>query len=37
MSAIPSTLIDIEVESAPTSGRLFFLDLGAGRTLSASP
>jgi hypothetical protein len=37
MSAIASTPIDAEAENAPTSGRLFFLDLGAGRILSANP
>ena len=37
MSAIASTPIDAEAKSAPTSGRLFFLDLGAGRILSANP
>jgi hypothetical protein len=37
MSAIASTPIDIETKSARTSGRLFFLDLGAGRILSANP
>jgi hypothetical protein len=31
MSAIASTSIDAEVKNAPTSGRLFFLNLGAGR------
>jgi len=36
MSAIASTPIDAEAKSAPTSGRLFFLDLGAGRILSAN-
>ena len=37
MSAIDSTPIDAEAKNAPTSGRLFFLDLGAGRILSANP
>ena len=37
MSAIASTPIDAEAKNAPTSGRLFFLDLGAGRILSAKP
>ena len=35
MNAIASTPID--AKNAPTSGRLFFLDLGAGRILSATP
>lgn len=37
MSAIPSTAIDAQAKSSPTSGRLFFLDLSAGRILSAKP
>ena len=37
MSAIPSTPIDAEAKGAPTSGRLFFLDLSGGRILSANP
>ncbi len=37
MSAIASTRKDAEAKNAPTSGRLFFLDLGAGRILSANP
>ena len=37
MSAIASTPIDAEAKNAPTSGRLFFLDLSAGRILSANP
>ena len=37
MSAIASTPIDADANTAPTSGRLFFLDLGAGRILSANP
>jgi hypothetical protein len=37
MSALASTSIDAEAKNAPTSGRLFFLDLGAGRILSANP
>jgi hypothetical protein len=37
MSAIASTPIDAEADTTPTSGRLFFLDLGAGRILSANP
>ena len=37
MSAIASTPTDAEAKNAPTSGRLFFLDLGAGRILSANP
>lgn len=37
MSAMGSKPIDEEAESAPTSGRLFFLDLGAGSILSANP
>ena len=36
MSAIASTPIDAEAKNAPTSGRLFFLDLSGGRILSAS-
>jgi hypothetical protein len=36
MSAIAST-IDAEAKNAPTSGRLFFLDLSGGRILSADP
>ncbi len=35
MSAIASTPTDAAAKNAPTSGRLFFLDLGAGRILSA--
>ena len=31
MSAIASTRIDAEAKNGPTSGRLFFMDLGAGR------
>jgi hypothetical protein len=37
MSAIASTSIDAEAKNAPTSGRLFFLNLSAGRILSANP
>ena len=37
MSAIASTPIDAEAKGAPTSGRLFFLDLSGGRILSANP
>jgi hypothetical protein len=37
MSAIASTRRDAEAKNAPKSGRLFFLDLGAGRILSANP
>jgi len=41
MSAIASTsieeTIDAETKNAPTSGRLFFLNLSAGRVMSANP
>jgi hypothetical protein len=37
MSAIASTPIDVAAKNAPTSGRLFFLDLSGGRILSANP
>jgi len=37
MSAISSTPINAEAKNAPTFGRLFFLDLSAGRILSANP
>ena len=37
MSAIAFTPIDAEAKNAPTSSRLFFLDLSAGRILSANP
>ena len=37
MSAIASTPIDAETSTTRTSGRLFFLDLAAGRILSANP
>ena len=37
MSAIAFTPIDAETKNAPTSGRLFFLDLSGGRILSANP
>jgi len=37
MSAIASTPVGAELKSAPTAGRLFFLDLSAGRILSANP
>ena len=37
MSAIASTPIDAEAKNAPTSDRLFFLDLSGGRILSANP
>jgi len=37
MSATGSTPIDAEAKHAPTSGRLFFLDLSGGRILSANP
>jgi sugar lactone lactonase YvrE len=37
MSAIASTSINAEVKNASTSGRLFFLNLSAGRILSANP
>jgi|SRR6185295_5616037 len=36
MCAIASTPIDAEAKNAPTASRLFFLDLGAGRILSAN-
>ena len=36
MSAMGSTPIDAEAKNAPTSGRLFFLDLSGGRILSAN-
>ena len=32
-----STPIDAEAKNAPTSARLFFLDLSGGRILSANP
>jgi len=37
ISAIASKSKDAEAKNALTSGRLFFLDLGAGRVLSANP
>ena len=37
MRAIASTPIDAEAKNPPTTGRLFFLDLSAGRMLSANP
>jgi len=37
MSAITSTSINAETGKTNSSGRLFFLDLGAGRILSANP
>jgi hypothetical protein len=37
MSAIASTSRNAAGENAPTSGRLFFLNLSAGRILSANP
>jgi sugar lactone lactonase YvrE len=37
MSAITATPIKPEANNTTTSGRLFFLDLGAGRVLSANP
>ena len=37
MSAITSKPIDVETEKPTTFGRLFFLDLGGGRVLSANP
>jgi hypothetical protein len=37
MGAIASTPMDVEASSTRTSGRLFFLDLAAGRILSANP
>jgi DNA-binding beta-propeller fold protein YncE len=37
MSAMMSTPTDPDAKKAATSGRLFFLDLGAGRVLSANP
>jgi hypothetical protein len=37
MSATVSIPIDAQAKTAPTSGRLFFLDLSAGRMLSANP
>lgn len=36
MSAIASRPIDAEAKNATTSGRLFFLDLGTDRILSAN-
>src|ERR1700722_6799054 len=37
MSTVASTPIHAAAEAAPRCGRLFFLDLSAGRILSASP
>jgi hypothetical protein len=37
MSSITSTTITARTNKSKTSGRLFFLDLGAGRVLSANP
>jgi len=37
MSAIASTPTDAEAKNATMSARLFFLDLSAGRILSANP
>ena len=36
MSATASTQIDADAKTAPTCGRLFFLNLSAGRILSAN-
>ena len=37
MSPIASTPTEVEAKNAPTSGRLFFLELSGGRVLSANP
>jgi len=37
MSAIAPTPTDADAKNAPSSGRLFFLNLSAGRILSANP
>src|SRR5580693_234514 len=37
MSSITSTTIKAMTDKSKTSGRLFFLDLGAGRVLTANP
>lgn len=37
MSVTTSTPINTGTDKSTTSGRLFFLDLGAGRALSANP
>src|SRR5271169_2314642 len=37
MSAITSTTINARADKSTPSGRLFFLDIGAGRVLSANP
>jgi len=37
MRAITSTSIQAEANNAPTCGRLFFLNLSAGRILTANP
>ena len=37
MSTTTSKPIDVETEKSTTSGRLFFLDVGGGRVLSANP
>ena len=37
MNTLASTPIDAAAKSACTSGRLFFLDLSAGRILTANP
>jgi DNA-binding beta-propeller fold protein YncE len=37
MSAITSTTIDAGADKSTPSGRLFFLDIGGGRVLSANP
>ena len=37
MNAISSMSINAAADKSNTSGRLFFLDLGAGRVLSANP
>ena len=37
MSAIASTSINADAKNAPAPGRLFFLNLSAGRILSANP
>jgi hypothetical protein len=37
MSAVVSTPTEAQAKIAPTSSRLFFLDLSAGRILSANP
>ncbi len=37
MGTMASTAVNAAVKDAPTSGRLFFLDLSGGRVLSANP